>query len=77
MGCAHCRGSGYLGRVPVYELLIVQREMADAIAADRPRGALRELAERGGLRPILDLSRQRVLAGETTLHEIERAVGEN
>jgi general secretion pathway protein E len=50
---------GYLGRVPVYELLIVQREMADAIAAARPRGALRELAERGGLRPILDLSRQR------------------
>jgi type II secretory ATPase GspE/PulE/Tfp pilus assembly ATPase PilB-like protein len=77
VGCPHCRGSGYLGRVPVYELLIVQREMADAIAADLPRGALRELAERAGLRPILDLSRQRVLAGETTLHEIERAVGDN
>lgn len=77
VGCTHCRGSGYLGRVPVYELLIVQREMADAIAADLPRGALRELAERAGLRPILDLSRQRVLAGETTLHEIERAVGDN
>lgn len=77
LGCPHCRGSGYLGRVPVYELLIVQREMADAIAADQPRGALRELASRSGLRPILDLSRQRVLAGETTLHEIERAVGDN
>lgn len=77
VGCPHCRGSGYLGRVPVYELLIVQREMADAIAADLPRGALREMAERAGLRPILDLSRQRVLAGETTLHEIERAVGDN
>ena len=77
LGCAHCRGSGFLGRVPVYELLIVQREMADAIAADQPRGALSELATRGGLRPILDLSRQRVLAGETTLQEIERAVGES
>jgi len=75
VGCAHCRNSGFLGRLPVYEMLILQREMADAIAADLPRGALREIAERGGLRPILALSRQRVLNGETTVDEIERAVG--
>ena len=56
-------------------MMIVQRELADAIAADEPRGALREIAERGGLRPILELSRRRVLAGETTVDEIERAVG--
>ncbi|WP_082360547.1 GspE/PulE family protein [Paracidovorax avenae] len=74
-GCRHCRGTGFLGRLPVYEMLIVQRELADAIAADAPRGVLREIAERGGLRPILDLSRHRVLAGETTVEEIERAVG--
>lgn len=74
-GCRHCRGTGFLGRLPVYEMMIVQRELADAIAADAPRGTLREIAERGGLRPILDLSRRRVLAGETTVEEIERAVG--
>ncbi len=74
-GCTHCRGTGFLGRLPVYELLIVQRELADGIAADLPRGALREIATRGGLRPILDLSRHRVLEGQTTLAEIERAVG--
>lgn len=74
-GCEHCRGSGFLGRLPVYELLIVQRELADGIAADLPRGTLREIATRGGLRPILDLSRHRVVEGQTTLEEIERAVG--
>ncbi|KQM70325.1 secretion system protein [Xylophilus sp. Leaf220] len=75
VGCRHCRGTGFLGRLPVYEMMIVQRDLADAIAADEPRGALREIAERGGLRPILELSRRRVLAGETTVDEIERAVG--
>ncbi len=74
-GCRHCRGTGFLGRLPVYEMMIVQRELADAIAADAPRGTLREIAERDGLRPILALSRHRVLAGETTVEEIERAVG--
>lgn len=74
-GCSHCRGSGFLGRLPVYEMMIVQRDLADAIAADRPRGILRDIAERDGLRPIVKLSRQRVLAGETTVEEIERAVG--
>ena len=75
VGCKHCRGTGFLGRLPVYEMMIVQRDLADAIAADEPRGTLREIAERGGLRPILELSRRRVLAGETTVEEIERAVG--
>ncbi|GAA6121397.1 GspE/PulE family protein [Acidovorax sp. FG27] len=74
-GCKHCRNTGFLGRLPVYEMLIVQRELADAIAADAPRGVLREIAERGGLRPIIELARHRVLAGETTVEEIERAVG--
>ena len=77
VGCAACRKSGYLGRLPVYELLMLNAELLDAIAADMPRGALREMAARAGLRPILTLARQRVLTGETTMAEIERAVGES
>ena len=74
-GCPHCRDTGYHGRLPVYELLLVGREIADAIAGDVSRRGLRELAERHGLRPIVSLARQRVLAGETTVDEILRTVG--
>ncbi len=45
------------------------------ISHDAVIGPQAEIAERGGLRPILELSRRRVLAGETTVDEIERAVG--
>ncbi|GLS15966.1 type II secretion system protein [Hydrogenophaga electricum] len=75
VGCEHCRGTGYRGRVPVYEVLTVRRELADAIVADAPRARLRELAEAGGLKPMAQLARHRVLAGETTLDEVQRSVG--
>ena len=75
-GCPHCRDTGYYGRVPVYEVLQVNREVSDAIAMDMSRKDLRELAHKHGLRPILTLARQRVMAGETTVEEIQRAVGD-
>lgn len=75
-GCSHCRDTGYYGRVPVYEVLQVNREISDAIAMDASRKELRELALKHGLRPILSLAKHRVLAGETTVDEIQRAVGD-
>jgi general secretion pathway protein E len=74
-GCGHCRHTGYLGRLPVYEVLEVSRSMADAIARDASRAELREEALAAGLVPILLQARRRVLAGQTTVEEIERTVG--
>lgn len=77
VGCSHCRDTGYLGRLPVYEMLVVSRDLADAIASDATRAEIRQRALAGGMRPILTLARHRVLAGETTMEEILRAVGED
>ena len=76
-GCTNCRGTGYYGRIPVYEMLVIDREVADAIAGDVSRRGLRDMAEQHGLRPILTLARHRILAGETTVDEILRTVGEH
>lgn len=77
MGCSHCRGTGYLGRLPVYEMLMVNRDLADAIASDASRAEIRQRALDAGMRPLLTLARNRVLAGETTMEEIVRTVGED
>lgn len=74
-GCDHCRGSGYHGRLPIYEQLVMDRIMADAVADDVTRGQLRDLAAQQGMRSIHALARRQVLAGETTVEEIHRAVG--
>lgn len=76
-GCHHCRDTGYLGRLPVYEMLVVNRDLADAIASDATRAEIRQRAMGAGMRPILTLARNRVLAGETTMEEILRTVGED
>ncbi len=76
-GCHHCRDTGYLGRLPVYEMLVVNRDLADAIASDANRAEIRQRALAAGMRPILTLARNRVLAGETTMEEILRTVGED
>jgi general secretion pathway protein E len=74
-GCSHCRGTGYRGRLPVYEILTVKRELADAIVGEAPRARIRELAEASGLKPMVHLARYRVLQGETTVDEVRRAIG--
>ncbi len=76
-GCHYCRDTGYLGRLPVYEMLVVNRDLADAIASDATRAEMRQRALAAGMRPILTLARHRVLAGETTMEEILRTVGED
>ena len=76
-GCAHCRATGFLGRLPVYEMLIVTRDLADAIADDASRAEIRQRALDSGMRPILTLARRHVLAGQTTMEEILRTVGED
>jgi type II secretory ATPase GspE/PulE/Tfp pilus assembly ATPase PilB-like protein len=77
VGCHHCRDTGYLGRLPVYEMLAVTRDLADAIASDATRADLRHRALAAGMRPIHELARRRILAGETTMEEILRTVGED
>lgn len=74
-GCEACRGRGYLGRVPVYEILAINDELADLIASDARRAELRKAAERNGFRDIEHCARRRVLDGLTTCEEVVRSLG--
>ena len=74
-GCSHCSGTGFRGRIPVYEILVITREIADAIARDASRETLRELARQAGLQPMDEIARGRILAGDTSFDEVEREIG--
>lgn len=75
VGCDCCNESGYLGRLPVYEIIILDRALSDAIGNDRPRHEIRQTAINSGYRSILEMSHWRVLQGETTVAEVHRSVG--
>ena len=74
-GCDACHASGYLGRLPVYEMILVSPELADAVGNDVPRQQIRQIASAAGHRSMLDMARWRTLQGETTVEEIDRSVG--
>lgn len=73
-GCAACRGTGYKGRVGVYELMLVGEELQDLIAEGAPRHELRQwLAERG-FRTMAHDALDKVGVGATTLDELVRVI---
>ena len=73
-GCAACRGTGFRGRVGVFELLVMTDELKDAINARAPRSTLRSLAEQGGMRPLGSDGWHKIEAGLTTVEEVLRVV---
>jgi general secretion pathway protein E len=71
-GCAHCRGTGYKGRVAIGELLILTDELREAIVSRAPARRLKELAAAGGSKLIRTAALELVQRGATTLQEANR-----
>ena len=75
-GCEACTGSGYRGRVGLYEQFDVTPEVADAISSGVPVAELKKIAVANGMRTLPDLGIACVKAGSTTPEEMLRVVGE-
>jgi general secretion pathway protein E len=74
VGCAHCRGTGFRGRVGIYELLVLSDNLKDAVAHRASRSELRVLAEEEGMRPLRTDGWAKVESGVTTVGEVLRVV---
>jgi type II secretory ATPase GspE/PulE/Tfp pilus assembly ATPase PilB-like protein len=73
-GCDHCNGTGYLGRLPVSELLAVDEPFREAVLKRVMTSALEETAIRQGMRTLWQNGLERALVGQTTLEEIIRVL---
>jgi type IV pilus assembly protein PilB len=70
-GCEECRGTGYRGRVGIFELLPVTTEMRELILQKRSNAELKGLAQKTMMTMHQD-ALQKAAAGITTLEEILR-----
>lgn len=70
--CPACNGSGYKGRVGVYEVLRMNDTIAAAIAKRQTTDVIRRLALESGMKTLLGYGLQLVREGHTTLTEVER-----
>ncbi len=73
-GCAHCYHTGYRGRTAIFEILMPDQKMKQAIAEGRHRADLTAHLTRDRYSSLLDGARQLVLNGTTTLDEAVRVL---
>lgn len=71
-GCDECSGTGYRGRSAIVELLDLNDEIRELIIAKSPIAALKKAARAAGTLFLRESAVAKVLAGETTLKEINR-----
>lgn len=71
-GCDKCRGSGYLGRVGIYEQLVVDDQLRDMINKDTSVNNMRRVFHESGRRSLYDDGIVKVKKGLTTIEEVLR-----
>jgi type II secretory ATPase GspE/PulE/Tfp pilus assembly ATPase PilB-like protein len=74
-GCRHCEGSGYRGRIGIFEVLRVDDALREMIAAGASSATIAQRAASSGHRSLFDDAASKLLAGITSFDEVERVVG--
>lgn len=74
--CSHCRGTGFRGRLGVFELLAMNDELRAAVVQGAPRVELRAIAARAGMVTLARDATNKVDAGLTTAAEVSRVIQE-
>jgi len=75
-GCDRCFGSGYKGRVGIFELMELNEGMRKRIMANADAGELTQLARQNGMRPLREDGWLKVAGGVTTADEVIRVTQE-
>ncbi len=69
-GCVTCNGVGYSGRIGVFELMVVSKEIRKLILKGSPTSDIQETAEREGMKTLRQAGIELVLKGETTIEQV-------
>jgi general secretion pathway protein E len=69
-GCLECRNTGYLGRVGIYEILILNNDLKRLVVEHADLVAITKEAYRSGMKPLRLSGALKVAQGLTTLDEV-------
>jgi len=71
-GCSNCGGSGYSGRIAIFELISVTEEMKELILKTPSSSEIRKLANEQGGKVMFEDGIEKVKSGVITIEELER-----
>jgi type IV pilus assembly protein PilB len=72
-GCKACDGTGYLGRLPIFELLMMDDAMRQLIASGASESEVRALGQQAGGGNLLQSGVEKIMQGTTTAEEVLEA----
>jgi type IV pilus assembly protein PilB len=75
-GCALCHNSAYEGRIGIFEVMILDDAIKQAISSKSDVTTIRNLAQKNGMKTMLEDGLEKVKTGETTIEEILRVTKE-
>jgi len=74
VGCDRCRGTGYRGRIGIFEIFRLNEEMHELVLKRESTRTLADCARRHGMRTLGQSGWDKVKAGHTTLDEVLRVI---
>lgn len=75
-GCIKCRGTGYLGRIGIHEVLPITESIQKIITQESDIGTIRDEAKREGMVTLRENAIKKLLDGTTTYQEVLRVTWE-
>ena len=76
-GCQECSGSGYKGRMGIYEILEIDNEIKAGILSNLQQTELNAIAKKNGFRTMQDMGQDLLLSGDLSFAEYERVLQSN
>ena len=76
-GCETCTGSGYKGRMGIYEILEIENELKAGILSNLQQTELNAIAKKNGFRTMQDMGQDLLLSGDLSFAEYERVLQSN
>ncbi|MFC1782145.1 GspE/PulE family protein [Planctomycetota bacterium] len=75
-GCGYCFGTGYRGRIGVYEIININEDIRETIMHERSSSELEKMAiEKGAMRnTLIQAALRNVREGITTINEVKRVI---
>jgi len=70
VGCEACKGTGYYGRIGVYEVMEVTEHLRDIIAKNEGTEVIEAEAKKNGLRTLRENAAELIIQGTTTVSEM-------
>ena len=74
-GCNKCDFTGYVGRLGVYEIMAINKEIKKLVASGAHDIEIEEAAVRNGMRTLNQSCMAHIINGRTTIDEFVRVLG--